>query len=101
MKTITENQFWDDYVPIQNHLIPEDDDGLAWNGTLFETLRPDLDYVRDQNKQRPERIWTLLEVDDGLVISSGMHYVNRMGFFITEKPWTETTVTEILEGQNP
>jgi hypothetical protein len=46
-------------------------------------LRPDLDYVRDQNKQRPERIWTLLEVDDGLVISNGMHYVNRVGFFIT------------------
>lgn len=101
METITEDQFWADYVPIQNHLIPEDDDGLAWDGCLFETLRPDLDYVRDQNKQRPDRIWTLLEADDGLVISSGMHYVNRVGLFITEKPWTETTVTEILEGQNP
>jgi hypothetical protein len=35
LETITEDQFWADYVPIQNHLIPEDDDGLAWDGCLF------------------------------------------------------------------
>lgn len=34
----------------------------------------------------PNKIWTLLEGDEGLYVSSGYHYVNRIGYIIASKP---------------
>jgi len=33
-------------------------------------------------------VWTWVDGDDGSWIISGFHYVNRIGYFITEKPYT-------------
>lgn len=35
----------------------------------------------------PNRIWTLLEGDEGTYVSSGYHYVNRMGYIIANRPF--------------
>jgi uncharacterized protein YlzI (FlbEa/FlbD family) len=37
-------------------------------------------------RQKPDTVWTLLEGDEGqLVIESGLHVVNRIGYLVTER----------------
>jgi hypothetical protein len=31
-------------------------------------------------------VWTVLDCDGALVVGSGFHYVNRVGYIITEVP---------------
>lgn len=71
---------WDaKYQPIQNHI-----DTKA--GDKFETYGAELDYVLSIAKTEPARVWTLVEGDDGLYITSGCHFVNRLNYFITKNP---------------
>ena len=81
-KPITEARFFDSdrYRPIQN---PRTDG--SWGGAFHETFGDDLATVR---KAEPaHRVWTLVETDGQLAIIAGMHFVNRLGYFITEVPW--------------
>jgi RecJ-like exonuclease len=41
------------------------------------------DDVKDKEN---EYVWTYLEGDDTTVICSGFHYVNRIGYYLSEKP---------------
>lgn len=45
-------------------------------------------------------IWTLLDSDDSdnLFIVNGCHFVNRLGYFRTEKPWPENMTIEVVDG---
>lgn len=78
---------WDaQFVPVVNHIDP----GHGWGtdeegGTLWETYGPELAHVEKVFAETPGRVWTLIEADGDVNILSGMHYVNREGFFITEK----------------
>ena len=79
---LTEDQFSDRFKPISNHLNPNA--SFDWGdgfGTLFETYDEELDYVRSQGYSH---VWTLLSGDDGDYIANGFHFVNRLGYFITE-----------------
>lgn len=49
------------------------------------------DSLRDIPKSVPhERIWTMID-GDGIYahLVSGIHIVNRLGYFVTDVPWTE------------
>lgn len=71
---------WDaKYQPIQNHLDPK-------AGDKFETYGKELDYVLSIANTEPARVWTLVDGDDGLYITSGYHLVNRLAYFITKNP---------------
>jgi hypothetical protein len=97
MANITEEEFYNDYVPQTNHILRADagentDDGDIgpFGGTMYETFGPEFDYVlamaRDAKKQR--HVWTIIEGDDGeFYLSAGYHIVNRFGYMITKKPW--------------
>lgn len=78
-KTITWDELWDKYKPIKNHL----DDNASLNGDMFETFGEELDHVR---LQKTGHIWTYVDSDDDetFVITSGYHFVNRIGYLITE-----------------
>ena len=83
MKTITDEEFKNTYKPIKNHL----DDNASWDGCMFETFGDELFFVKNQ---APKTIWTIVENDDGnLMPISGFHFVNRMGYLITEIIWEE------------
>jgi len=67
----------DDYIPIYR-----EEGNIA-----FETYDEDLDFVRSQN---PNHIWTLVDDDNGVpTIVAGFHFVNRIHYIITIKPWTD------------
>lgn len=42
-----------------------------------------------------KHVWTVLEAGDCLYASAGLHYVNRVGYLVTEKPW-ETGMEEAV-----
>lgn len=89
-KPMTFEAWWEYFKPLKNHLSDNcggpfitsghDDEG----GRLFETYGDEMEYVRSIAKQDPGRVWTLLDVDGFQVIGSGLHFVNRVGYFVTE-----------------
>lgn len=83
MKTITTLDDWiEKYSPIRNRFIEPDG---AFDGTMFETYGEELEVVR---KADPMCVWTLIDgdLDDQMYVVSGCHFVNRVGYFITEVP---------------
>ena len=91
---MTEGEWEKQFKPIRNHLDPnaswQDEDG---NGIMFETYGNELDFIRGKCEQNPKCIWTLMdsEEDDDCVVVEGFHFVNRIGYFITENPAEENT----------
>lgn len=83
MSIIKEEDFDELYKPIQNHIDPN----ASWSGTLFETYGEEEAYVREQAQKNPKKVWTLLDGDDDMYIVAGFHFVNRVGYIITENEW--------------
>ena len=91
VKTLTEEQFDEQFTLIENHL----DDNASWSGAMFETYGEELDYVLMKGK-KGDNVWTIIEGDDdSMFIVSGVHLVNRIGYLITREEWTEETEVEI------
>ena len=72
------------YKPIPNHIDEnasfQDDNNV---GIMFETYGDEVAFVK---KADPAHIWTYGDGDDGGgYIWSGWHFVNRLGYFITEE----------------
>jgi hypothetical protein len=82
--TIKEDDFYEEYKPQTNHL----DDNASFSGCMYETYGDELQYVFELVKKE-NRVWTIVEGDEGMCFTAGFHYVNRMGFLITEKPWND------------
>lgn len=80
--------WWDEFVPTGE---PEANSGPCIGETprMFETYGRDLEAVRAQHQKDPTKVWTLLDCDGDLYIGAGFHYVNRIGYFITEKSWED------------
>ena len=81
MKTINDEDFANQFRPIKN----PHNKNASWDGSMFETYGVELNFVKNQPATT---IWTVL--DNGSVIS-GFHYVDRVGYLVTENPWTEDT----------
>jgi len=88
--------WWEKYKPIQNDVTNEGEDA-PFNGTMFETYGPELQRVQNTNEKY---VWTYVTGDDNQdIIVAGFHFVNRMGYFITENPWeTGSEAFEFGEG---
>lgn len=70
------------YEVIQNHLAPNAPYGGAW----FETFGPEQEYI---SSIEPERIWTIIEGESATWIIAGRHSMNRLGYLITTKSWSD------------
>ena len=91
-KHITEEQFDDYFNLVDNHIDPN----ASFNGKMFETYGLEFELVQEMARQN--RVITIIESDggdeiddEGYVIPnmyyvSGIHFVNRIGYLITEEP---------------
>jgi hypothetical protein len=81
MKKMDINQWVEEFDPL--HTI---------HGSLvrFETYGEDIELV---NKMNPLHVWTEVETGQGNYIIEGVHYVNRINYFITVKPRTNNDST--------
>lgn len=75
--------------PLSNPFNPN----APFNGMMFETFGPEFDHVL---AMQDARVWTIVEGDDdALLLISGRHFVNRLGYLLTEKPWDGINPIEI------
>ncbi len=93
--SLTEDEFEAQFPLVANPLNPHagwtGDDG---RGCLFETCGTEFDFVRQQN---PCCVWTLLDTDEGvLVLASGFHFVNRLGYLVSTVPVSDEVSLEVL-----
>jgi hypothetical protein len=86
----------DRYKPIENFVSREKNPGVedhcSWNNRMFETYGEELAAVEAADRENPRKVWTITEVDDDenpFVIQSGMRFVNRFGYMITEEEFAE------------
>jgi hypothetical protein len=77
--TLTEDDFFARFKPVANHFDPN----RAFDGCLFETFGEELAHVQAQD---PNLVWTVLDDDGRLLIESGFHFVNRLGYLIASVP---------------
>ena len=82
--THTEYQGWsaweEKFKPIQNQLSEYKDE------VLFETFGKEVEFVANYDNKY---VWTRLQGDMSDLICAGYHYVNRLGYYITEVPWED------------
>lgn len=93
---MTFDEWFDTYKPIVNHLDEHASFGgdKSGSGTMFETYGDEVAFVKEQNA---DCIWTYGDGDDGgSYIWNGWHFVNRIGYFITEVPCPPDTDIQIM-----
>ncbi len=85
MSKIMTYDYWvENFKPIKNHLVKYDQ-------LTFETYDEEYEFVKSAN---PNCVWTEVDGDSGTYIVSGLHWVNRIHYYITENPW-EDEYTEV------
>lgn len=90
---ITDSEFHDEFRPVSENMVhdSESSDGPK----LFETYGAELETVK---KADPNKVWTLLDADEGdPIIGAGFSFVNRIGYYITEKPFQNLNTAVIDE----
>lgn len=85
--TLTSEEWDEEFIPIMD-------------GESYKDFHPQV--VNDDEKKVLEkalledRVWTLLEGDNGdLFLANGLHFVNRLDVYITEKPYDRNLLYEI------
>ena len=103
IKNLTEEEFLNEFTREENHI----DKNAGFDGCLFETYGEELDYVFEMSKLN--RVVTVIEGEEeeeeltfvnnsvekikevititNLYYASGFHYVNRLGYFVLDKPY--------------
>jgi len=97
---MTEDEFYKKYHPVKNHL----NDNASFDGCMFETYGKEIDYIRkmnyikemNSNTDTNRKIWTIVEYEDNIYYLSGYHWVNRLGFLVTEEAVPEDIEIEVI-----
>lgn len=74
---ITTEQLFETYKPIKNPV----DNTPSWDGCMFETFGVEHEFVMAQD---PNHIWSIVESDGNIEVTNGYHYVNAIGYLISE-----------------
>ena len=84
---MTYEQWIETYKPMHNHIA---DYSAAFDGTMFETYGDERNFIQERVNTAPDTIWTLVTGDSSndWIIMSGRHYVNRLGYFVSQVPFT-------------
>jgi hypothetical protein len=78
------------YKPINNHLAPE---RSCYDGMMYETDGKELEFVRSQPDAN---VWTLVNWEREDFLIPGFHIVNRLGYFVTQIPFTGEMFSECI-----
>ena len=64
---------------------------------MYETNGSEHDQEKLVNEIAPDRVWTVLDCEGKTIVANGYHFVNRMGYIITENPAPEGMYLEVLD----
>jgi hypothetical protein len=82
---MNEQEWIEKYKPIANP--------FAHNDIMFDWSPQEVEFMREQS---PLCIWTDLECDGYNYISSGWHFVNRLGYYVTEVPFDPVDDIQVM-----
>jgi hypothetical protein len=82
-KIYTRDAWVRDFQPMVN---PNNNWGEGATYSSWETYGDDDEYVRQQDNNF---VWTEVDGEEGCYIISGYHWINRIHYFITNRPWTD------------
>lgn len=86
-KFMSYEQWAEKYRPIEN---PNADHG----GNSFDTHDPkDVAFIAGTD---PLKIWTSGDGDGYYFINSGWHFVNRLEYYVTEVPYDDSEIVQVL-----
>lgn len=88
-----EKTFKPKFNHLDNNASFQDENG---NGIMFETYGKEFEYVKEQD---PRYVWTYGD-EDGSYIIAGRRFVNRLGYFVCEIPWSNEWETIELDYEN-
>ena len=75
---------FENYKPVQNHI----NKTSSICGWMYETFGEEYEFVRQMVTAKPRHVWTVIDGEGSkLYAVAGWHYVNRLGYIITELPW--------------
>ncbi len=84
---LTYSQWSEQYKPLRN----EHED----------YIEIEFDETEKLNKLMKEnRLWTELDGDDCICITSGFHFVNRLRYFATEKPYDPNIFVDVWDEED-
>ena len=89
IKNLTEDEFKSKFTMVKNHL----DNNASLDGCMFETYGAEVDYIASLADTKT--VWTYLEGEDDCYFVTGMHLVNRIGYFVTKEPYTEDCMVQL------
>lgn len=85
------DEFIEKFKPQKNHV----DNNASFNGMMYETYGAEFEFIKSQPESN---VWTILDGDNGqLVVASGFHHVNRIGYIVTEVPVPEGEFIEVID----
>jgi hypothetical protein len=70
------------------------DDIAPFGGCMYETYGEEYEYLK---KQPNKRIWTIIDEEDELYVIAGLHFVNRMGYLVTDEEWVDENETYLVD----
>jgi hypothetical protein len=104
--TMTFDEWAAQYRPITNTLDPN----AAMCGIMFETFGAEVNFVVATHAKLPARVWTVIESDEEELgadedepaanrwfVIEGFHYVNRLGYLITEVDFVSANDGSLFE----
>lgn len=80
---MTYDEWFATYQPRANFIDPN----APFDGFMWEIDGHEFDQV---DVAPPENVWTIMDTDEGLVLTPGRHFVDRFGYFICEFPFIPT-----------
>ena len=80
--TMTVEEWDTTFIPVKNHL----DENASWDGVMFETYGDEYQHIRFTDVHH---VWTYIDGDGGTYLVNGHAWVNRIGYFVTEKEWND------------
>jgi hypothetical protein len=92
------DEWCETYKPIVNHIDNNASFDNGEGGIMFETYGEEVEFVKAQDENR---IWMYGDGDDGgSYIWSGWGFVNRLGYFITDKPFANDVDIQVRVSYN-
>lgn len=70
----------------------------SMDGLMFETFGEEYEFVKRTFANDPLRVWTVLDPmtrSGAWYVVEGLHFVNRVGYLITEKPAQQDVAYEV------
>lgn len=94
-KELTISDFEQKYTIVKNHLT----ENAPFENGLFETFGEELGYVYTQVPQN--KIWTIIDSAGWYGIIAGFHFVDRLGFLVTEQEWEKDDEQYVIADEGP